>query len=291
MPTPSPGAAPVGFAGLGTMGEPMAARLARAGHRLSVLDLRAEPVRRLAALGAHPAGSARELAARSEIVLLALVDDAQVERLLLGEGLLAGLAAGSVVVVHSTVRPATCERLAARCAERRVGFLDAPVTGGPAGAAAGALTLLVGGAREHLDACRPVFRVLGERVFHLGGPGRGAVAKVANNVALATTLQAVHEAVELGRAQGLPATTLLEILRSGAGDSWVARNWAAIGASSRDYPGGVTGVAELTGKDLAIAGELAERTALDLPVTRLTARRLAQAYQGAADHRPEGAHR
>jgi 3-hydroxyisobutyrate dehydrogenase-like beta-hydroxyacid dehydrogenase len=270
------------------MGEPMAARIVRAGFELAVLDLREEPMARLGQLGAHPAESARDLARRSRIVLAAVVDEAQVESLLVGPqprcqpGLLADLAPGSIVVVHSTINPDTCQRMADLCRAQRIGFLDAPVTGGPAGAEAGTLALLVGGDAADLETCRPVFEVIGERIFHLGGPGRGQVAKIANNIALATNLQAVHEAVEFGRSLGVEPDLLLDILRSGAGDSWAARNWSAIGVSARGYPGGVEGVARLTTKDLSMALRLAEKAGLELPVTELTAHRLVAAYSGAA---------
>jgi 3-hydroxyisobutyrate dehydrogenase-like beta-hydroxyacid dehydrogenase len=272
----------VGFIGLGTMGEPMAANIVGAGIRLTVFDVRADPMDRLARLGAVPARSVCELAASCDVILTAVVDEVQVASVLIGTddqpGALRAVLPGTVVVVHSTVGPAACRRLDA--AARNVGarLLDAPITGGPGGAAAGTLSILVGGEPEDLAICQDVFDATSTEVIHLGPVGMAQLAKVANNCVLAITMQAVHEAIGLARNVGLDPEAMLHVLRSGAGESWVARNWAAIGASAADYPGGVDGVADLTYKDLALALSAAHDARVAMPVTALTAQQLRDPY-------------
>jgi 3-hydroxyisobutyrate dehydrogenase-like beta-hydroxyacid dehydrogenase len=277
----------VGFVGLGVMGEPMALCLARARFELLVRDLSDEPVQRVVAAGGKAASSVAEVGAACDVMLVAVVDDAQVEAVVRGgtePGLLSTCRPGSVIVVHSTVHPDTTRRLAARCAEKGVGFLDAPVTGGPAAAAGGALTVIVGGAGAgaDLERSRPALECVGGRICHVGGVGTGQTVKIANNMVLATTLQAVYEALALTGSAGLDTDEVLEVLCSGSAESWAARHWRTIGASARSYPMGVPGVARLTGKDLALALSIADERRLDLPVTELTSGRLEIPYRAAA---------
>src|SRR5207237_9706248 len=128
----------------------------------------------------------------SDVVLVAVVDDAQVKTTLIGvdePGVLETLAAGSTVVVHSTIHPSTCRQLAALAAERGIGFLDAPISGGATGAEAGTLAIMVGGDAGTLETCRDVLDAMAGNVFHVGGPGMGEVAKITNNVVLTVVLQ------------------------------------------------------------------------------------------------------
>jgi len=264
----------VGFIGLGTMGEPMALNLARAGHDLTVFDVREAPMRALERAGAHGAASIEELAASCSIVLVALVNDAQVEQVLLGgddPGALDATKPGTVVVVHSTIQPKTCSRIADAAAARGVDFLDAPISGGPGGAKVGSMSMMIGGDPEVLERCRPVLRVMAEHLFHIGGVGMGEVAKLANNMVLAVTLQAVDEGLRFGRGAGIDEDELLAVLTASAGDSWVVRNWDAIGTTARSYPGGPDGLADLTHKDLSIALAVAHQMHESMPMTALSA--------------------
>jgi 3-hydroxyisobutyrate dehydrogenase-like beta-hydroxyacid dehydrogenase len=273
----------VGFIGLGTMGEPMAANVARSGQPLTVIDVRSEPMDRLVALGAKPAASLAALAAACDVILVAVVDEPQLDAVLLGpDGVFASARPGTVVVVHSTVGPAACLRLDAEAAPRGVVLLDAPITGGPSGAVAGTLSILVGGSSSALERCRPALAAMSREIFHLGGVGAGQLAKVANNAVLAVTLHAVDEVLRLADAVGLGRQAMLDVLCSGSGESWVARNWGAIGASANAYPGGADGVAKLTRKDLTLALATADAQGIALPFTTLAAQGLEQPYRAAA---------
>ena len=159
----------IGFIGLGTMGKPMAVNIAKAGFDLTVYDLRAEPCADLALLGAKAASSAREVAERSDIIEIVVVDDEQTERVIAGEeGLIHGARSGSIVAVHSTILPVTVRKIAAWCGGTGVDVIDAPVSGGQKGAQDKELCYMVGGGAEVLEKCRPVFATSARHIFHLG---------------------------------------------------------------------------------------------------------------------------
>src|SRR5437773_89080 len=145
----------IGFIGLGAMGKPMAANIAKAGFELTVCDLREEPCKELAALGARVVASPREVAEKSDLIEIAVVDDAQAERVVTGEhGVLDGARTGSIVAIHSTILPATVRKIAARCSAKGVEVIDVPMSGGQKGAQD---RQLAGGEVAVLEKCRPVF--------------------------------------------------------------------------------------------------------------------------------------
>ncbi|HWE55260.1 MAG TPA: NAD(P)-dependent oxidoreductase, partial [Acidimicrobiales bacterium] len=220
-----------GFVGLGNIGEPMARNVAEAGFDLTVLDLNEAPMARLEAVGARRAASMTDLAIGRDVVLIVVINQAQVDKLL----------------------------------------LDAPISGGPRAAADGTLSVMVGGDQAHLAIARPLLEAMGEHIAHVGGVGRGQITKIANNMVLAATMQTVHEALALCGAMDVDPQVMLEILSRGAADSWVARNWTGIGRSVSTYPGGVENLTALTLKDLTFGLELAARHDLTLPFTELTA--------------------
>lgn len=278
----------VGFIGLGNFGEPMATRVALAGFDLVVFDLRAEPMTRLEQCGARRVESVESLAQRCEIIQIAVVDDKQVTNLLIGDaespGIIERAAPGSVVLVHSTIHPDTCRRLSAFGGTKRIEVLDAPVTGGPAAAASGALSVMIGGSAAAVETCRPVLDAIATTITHLGPSGAGQLAKLANNIGIAVTMRAVHESLSFARANGIPADQMLTLLGNGAARSWVADNWVAIGNTAAQYQaGGVQGVANLTYKDLWLALSIAHDNQLALPGTVLTAQLIAEPYCAAAE--------
>jgi 3-hydroxyisobutyrate dehydrogenase-like beta-hydroxyacid dehydrogenase len=260
----------------------MAANIVRAGHDLSVFDVRAEPVAELAAAGATAAGSIAELARAATVIMTVVVDEAQAETVLVGRpdepGVLQVAAPGSVVLIHSTIGPKACARFAELASDRGIELLDAPITGGPSGARDGSLAVLVGGSAEALERCRFALEAVSGEIVHVGDVGAGQLAKLANNMVLAITMQAVHEALLLGDQVGIDQDLLLRVLGSGAADSWTVRHWRDIGASARGYPGGADGVAALTYKDLALALAAAQQRRVSLPVTALTSQSLAAPY-------------
>jgi 3-hydroxyisobutyrate dehydrogenase-like beta-hydroxyacid dehydrogenase len=175
-----------------------------------------------------------------------------------------GLRAGALVVDFSTIAPATSRRLAAELAERRVAYLDAPVTGGTEGARAGRLAVLVGGAARDLQRARPLLEVVGQRITHLGPVGAGQQAKAVNQVLVAGSYAAVAEALALGRRLGLPMAQVVEALRGGAAGSWALEHRSAAMLQG-EFPLGFR--LALHRKDLAIALESAAACQLELPVT------------------------
>lgn len=267
------------------MGEPMAANVVKAGHDLTVFDLRDEPIDRLKAMGAAAAGSIAELASAATVIMTVVVDEAQAAAVLAGRegqpGVLDAAAPGSVVLVHSTIGPKACIRLGELAATRGIDLLDAPITGGPSGARDGSLAIMVGGDTEALQRCRFALEAVSREIVHVGAVGAGQLVKLANNMVLATTMQAVHEALLLGGQAGIDDDVLLQILGAGAADSWVVKHWRDIGESARDYPGGADGVAALTYKDLSLALAEAQRSRVSLPVTALTSQQLVGPYLAA----------
>ena len=255
-----------GVIGLGMMGEPMAGRIAESQHACTVFDIRPEPVDRIVARGATAAGSLAELARASDIIMISVVSESQVSDVMIGEDhgscVLPNARPGTIVVIHSTVHPDACAELGARAAAYGVRVLDAPITGGPAGAATGTLTIMVGGDSDTFTRCRPILDLLGKLVVHVGGLGQGQVAKVANNVALAACVQGVFEALELARHAGIPDDVILPVLASGGAQSWAVDNWPGISATFDTY-------SRLISKDLGIAASLAEADGFELPAARV----------------------
>ncbi len=266
--TTTPAGTRVGFAGLGTMGAPMAANLARAGFDLRVWNRTPGRDEAPVALGARPAASPDELAAGCDVVVLCLTDAPQVDEVLFARGLADGLRAGAVVVDCSTTSPLAAQRVAAALAERGVGFVDAPVTGGSEGATKGTLTILCGGAEDDLATVAPVLAAMGTSITHLGPVGAGQWAKAINQVILAGTYLAVAEGVTLALKAGLDASAVVAAIARGAAGSWVLENRSARMIAD-EYPLGFK--IELHRKDLGIALELARAVGAVLPVTSLAA--------------------
>ena len=175
----------------------MAVNLAKAGDiELVVHDLRNEPVEELVTLGARRASSPREVGSRSDIIEVIVVDDAQVEAVVLGdEGVVAGAKRGSIVAIHSTIRPATVREIAAACEKRGIGVIDAPVSGGPRGAETRTMCYMAGGDKELVDKCRPIFEVSGDNIFHLGALGAGMIAKLAHQVTICLNVVAARRRI------------------------------------------------------------------------------------------------
>ena len=250
------------------MGAPMAANLARAGFEVTVWNRTPGRDEAPVALGARRAESPAALAVRCEVVVLCLTDAPQVDEVLFAGGLADALAPGAVVVDCSTTSPVAAQRVASALAERGVGFVDAPVTGGSEGAEKGTLTILCGGADEDLATVAPVLAALGTRVAHLGPAGAGQWAKAINQVILAGTYLAVAEGVTLALKAGLDASAVVAAIGPGAAGSWVLENRSARMIAD-DYPLGFK--IELHRKDLGIALELSRALGAVLPVTALAA--------------------
>ena len=264
----------IAFIGLGHMGLPMARNLLNAGHTLSVFDLVASAVNELAAQGARAASSAADAVSAAEVVISMLPASRHVEGLYLGDaGLLSVIAPGSLVLECSTIAPEAARKVHQAAAARGIALLDAPVSGGTAGAAAGTLTFMVGGDAATLERARPILAGMGKNIFHAGPEGAGQVAKVCNNQLLAVHMIGTAEAMALGVANGLDPATLAEIMRQSSGGNWSLEKynpWPGVmpnAPASKDYRDGFA--AELMAKDLGLAQEAAQTTASSTPMGAL----------------------
>ncbi|RMI42850.1 NAD(P)-dependent oxidoreductase [Streptomyces triticirhizae] len=273
MAAPERAHARVGFVGLGNLGLPMARTLAADGWRLAVHDVAAG---REVPEGAERVAAATELA-DCQAVCLAVPDDAAVLGLLEDpDGLLARLAPGSLVLVHSTVLPATARALAERAEVAGVGLVDAPVSGGAERAASGELTVMVGGRTEVVADARPLLETVGDEVRHVGPPGAGAAVKLANQLMMFAALAGAHEALDLAAAHGVAAEEVLAVVAGSTGDSWVARTWGFFDRVAHAYDAGATPVSERPwSKDLWEVTAAARAAGVRLPLAGLLAQTMA----------------
>jgi 2-hydroxy-3-oxopropionate reductase len=255
----------VGFIGLGIMGKPMAKNLIEAGHELVVYNRTQAKAEELAGDGATVAGSPREVAEQSDVIITMLPDSPQVEEVLVGEdGVLEGIKEGALVVDTSTISPVVTEELAAKVAEKGASMLDAPVSGGDVGAIEGTLSIMVGGSEEDFERARPLFDAMGKTVTHVGETGAGQVVKAANQIVVALTIEAVSEALVLGSKGGVAPEKILDVLGGGlAGNKVMEVKREKMLTHSFD-PGFRI---ELHHKDLGIALAAGREYGVTLPVT------------------------
>ncbi|MCC8472051.1 3-hydroxyisobutyrate dehydrogenase [Xanthomonas phaseoli] len=281
----------IAFIGLGNMGGPMAANLIKAGHQLRVFDLAPAAIDAAAAAGALAASSAQDTLVDAEVVISMLPASRHVEGVYLGEsGILAQIPDGALVIDCSTIAPMSARKVADAARARGLTMLDAPVSGGTAGAAAGTLTFIVGGAADALERARPVLQAMGKNIFHVGDNGAGQVAKLCNNMALGVIMAATGEALALGVAQGLDPAVLSQMMAVSTGRSWateVCNPWPGVlpnAPASRGYSGGFGN--DLMLKDLGLVAESAVQAGVSIPLGEL-ARNLyamnSQAGNGALD--------
>ncbi|QDQ28096.1 3-hydroxyisobutyrate dehydrogenase [Chitinimonas arctica] len=264
----------IAFIGLGHMGGPMAANLLKAGHRLSVFDLTPAALEAAVALGATAAPSAVHAVTGADIVISMLPASQHVESLYLDEGrLIYSIDPNALILECSTISPEAARRVHAAACARGIAMLDAPVSGGTAGAAAGTLTFIVGGESGHLERARPVLEKMGKNLFHAGAAGAGQVAKICNNMLLAVHMAGTAEALGLGVANGLDPAVLSDIMRVSSGGNWSLEKynpWPGVMENvpaSRQYEGGF-GV-DLMLKDLGLAMEAALASKASTPLGSL----------------------
>lgn len=254
----------VGFIGLGAMGRPMALHLIKGGHELSVYARRAEALVPLAEAGARACATPAELARDAEIVFTMVTSNADVEQVVLGpQGIIETAAPGSVLVEMSTIAPGVARGIAQRLAERGVEMLDAPVSGGTAGAIEARLAIMVGGKAEVLERVRPVLELLGKTIVHAGGNGAGQVTKACNQMILVSVIEAVAEAMLLARASGADPIKVRDALLGGSADSRALEQFGAR-MVERNFAPGVE--ARLHHKDFGLAVGDAVKLGAPLPV-------------------------
>lgn len=259
----------VGFIGLGVMGRPMALHLQAAGHELHVWVRRPQSA---AGLGAVVHATPAALGAACEVVFTVVTSSADVEAVALGaDGLIHGLAPGSVLVDCSTIAPDAARRIAARLGEKGIAMLDAPVSGGAQGAIDATLAIMAGGEAAVLERVRPLLEKLGQRIVHVGPNGAGQVAKACNQMIMVAAIEAVAEAMRLAAAAGVDCGKVRQAL---AGGSAASRVLDVMGERmvGRDFSAGIE--ARLHHKDFGLVLEAARQSGVPVPLTAVVAQQL-----------------
>ncbi len=260
----------VAFIGLGVMGYPMAGHLAAAGHQVTVYNRTTAVAQRWAdEHGGERASTPAEAAEGAAYVFACVGNDDDLRSVVLGDdGVLAGMAEGAVFVDHTTASANVARELGAIAAERGVGFLDAPISGGQAGAENGQLTVMVGGAPEVFASAEPLMQVYGRAVTLLGPIGSGQLTKMSNQIAIAGTLQGLSEALNFAVRAGLDGKQVVDVISKGAAGSWQMENR---GEPMIDDEFEFGFAVDWMSKDLGIALDEAGRNGSTLPVAALVA--------------------
>lgn len=246
--------------GTGIMGAPMAQRLLKAGHNVSVFNRSRENAQRLAADGATVASDPAEAVAGAEIIFIMVPDTPDVEATV--ARITPALKKGQLIIDMSTISPHSERATGAKLREIGVDYLDAPVSGGETGAIEGTLAIMVGGERGAFDRAKPLFEHLGKRITHMGPSGAGQMTKLANQIAVSVTLEAAAEALAFAQAGGLDPSQVLEAIGAGAAASWQLNN---LGPKiiAKDWRAGF--FIKLIRKDLRLVTEAATDAGLALP--------------------------
>jgi len=265
------GMAKIGFIGLGNMGLPMAKNLLKAEHEVTGFDLNAEATERLAANGGNTVNSHADACKAAEVVITMLPAGEQVRDVYLGaDGVLATVAPGTLLIDSSTIDVQTARDVAHAAQEKGLAIVDAPVSGGVAGAEAATLTFMVGGRDDAFERARPVLEKMGKTIIHAGGPGNGQAAKICNNMILGASMIVVSEAFLLAEKLGLDAQKLFDISSKSSGQCWSMTSYCPVpglvptSPANRDYQPGFTAAMML--KDLKLAQAAARATRATTPL-------------------------
>lgn len=261
----------IAFIGLGNMGKPMAENLLKHGYDLQIFDLNQAVLTEMAQKGAKIATTPLDASANVDMVITMLPAGQHVKSVYLGEtGLLNHLAKNTLVVDCSTIAVSDAKEVAQAAKQHGIDFLDAPVSGGTAGAAAGTLTFIVGGSEQAFERAQPVLEAMGKNIFHAGDQGAGQVAKICNNMLLGILMAGTAEALNLGVKNGLDPKVLSDIMLQSSGRNWTLEvynpypNVMANVPSSKGYTGGF--MSKLMHKDLNLAKQTAQSTGVDIPM-------------------------
>ncbi len=274
--------AEVGFIGLGIMGKPMASHLVKAGHIVHVCERIEEPLKHLCSLGAKGCICCKEVAQKSEIIFIMVPDTPDVEIVLFGpDGVAEGLKPGAIVVDMSSISPIATKEFAKRLAAMGVKMLDAPVSGGQVGAENATLSIMVGGPSEVFEQVKPYFELMGKNIVHVGGHGDGQTCKVANQIVVALTIEAISEALLFASKAGADPAKVRAALLGGFAQSRILEVHGERMIKRTFNPGFRI---RLHQKDLNLALQAARSMGLSLPNTA-TAQELfnAVAAQGGSE--------
>lgn len=257
----------IGIIGVGIMGEPMAKNLINAGYEVTAYDINREAVDRVAAYGGKSASSSKEAAASSELVITMLPEDRIVLEAVLGtNGAMEGMSQGAILVDMSTVSPATSKKIAETLEKNGIEMLDAPVSGGDVGAREATLSIMVGGKQEIFDKALPVLEKMGKNVSYVGDHGAGEVAKAANQIIVALTIEAVAEALIFTKKSGVDPEKVRDALMGGFAQSRILELHGQRMLDRNFEPGGKV---RLHKKDTEIAMTMAKELGMYLPATAL----------------------
>jgi 3-hydroxyisobutyrate dehydrogenase len=262
--------AKVGFIGVGNMGSLMARNLVRAGHSLKVYDISEEAVHFAVQSGAKAAGSAKEAAVGVEFLLTMLPVGSNVRAVFLEEGVIGAADPGTVLIDSSTIDVETARAVHAAAAQQGYAMLDAPVSGGVAGADAATLTFMCGGEKSAFQKALPLLQGMGKNIVHCGGPGFGQVTKICNNMVAGVTVLAVAEAFLMGEKLGVARQTLYDVLSTSTASSFLLNNSCPLpgpvpgSAASRGFKPGFA--AKLMLKDLRLSQAAAQMAGTPTPL-------------------------
>jgi 2-hydroxy-3-oxopropionate reductase len=275
----------IGFIGLGIMGSPMAAHLAEAGHTVRGFDVNPDSVAKLVAAGGEGAAGITGAVEGAEVVITMLPNHPQVEDVVLGQtGVLETAKPGTLLIDMSTIRPETSTEIAKAAREKEIRVLDAPVSGGEAGAKQATLSIMVGGEPDDFAAARPVFDAVGKTIVHVGPHGAGQVVKAANQLVVGGIYGLVGEAIVLMEGSGVDAKTGLDVLAGGLAANRILDLKRESMVARRFQPGFRI---DLHHKDMGIALAAARQADVSLPLTGLVAQLVAAGRAmgyGSLDH-------
>ncbi|PNK60453.1 3-hydroxyisobutyrate dehydrogenase [Psychrobacter sp. FDAARGOS_221] len=269
----------IAFIGLGNMGGPMAKNLVEGGYNVTVFDLSDAAQQQLAQTGAKTSTSPKEAVENADVVITMLPAGKHVKSVYLGDadateltadGLLSHLPSGTLIIDSSTIAAADARLVAAAAQDKGLEIIDAPVSGGTAGAEAGTLTFIVGGNASAYNRAKPMLQVMGKNIFHAGDNGAGQVAKICNNMLLGILMTGTAEAINLGVKNGLDAGVLSEIMLQSSGCNWTLEVYNPYPGiqekvpASRGYTGGF--MTQHMHKDLHLALQTAEDSGAKVPM-------------------------
>lgn len=261
----------IGFIGLGNMGGPMAANLAKAGHEVLAFDMSKDAVEKAVAAGAHARPTVLDAIRDVDIVVTMLPAGQHVRQVYLGDnGIVKHARANTLLIDCSTIDVQTARDVSAAAKQAKLDFLDAPVSGGVGGASAGTLTFMVGGEEMAFGRAKPVLDKMGKNIFHAGGPGNGQAAKICNNMLLAISMIGTCEAFVLAEKLGLDHETLFKISSTASGQCWSLTTYCPVpgpvptSPANRNYQAGFT--ASMMLKDLRLAQAAAQSVGAATPL-------------------------
>ena len=264
----------IAFIGLGNMGSPMALNLLKAGYAVCVFDLVQAAMDNLEQAGANPANSALEVIQDVDVVISMLPAGKHVESLYIAEnGLVSHLKSGTLVIDSSTIDASTSQLVATKLAEKGIHCIDAPVSGGVSGAAAGTLTFIVGGKEQDYATALPILQTMGKNIFHAGDHGAGQIAKICNNMLLSVLMLGTCESLQMAIDNGLDPKVMSDIMLQSSGRNWTLELYNPCPdvmpnvPSSNDYQGGF--MVDLMKKDLGLAMDTCIKSQSSTPMGAL----------------------